>query len=130
MGVLDSLASSALGAGQTAGLGEAVLGMLQNGQGGLSGLVQAFEQQGLGSVISSWVGTGQNLPINADQLKQVLGAGPLAAVAQQAGVSADQGLGALTQLLPQLIDRLTPNGQLPQGGNLLQTGLDLLKKFS
>ena len=87
-------------------------------------------QKKLMLVVSVWPLSAKNLPVSADQLKQVLGAGPLAAVAQQAGVSADQGLGALTQLLPQLIDRLTPNGQLPQGGNLLQTGLDLLKKFT
>jgi uncharacterized protein YidB (DUF937 family) len=139
MGLLDSLASNALGAvaqnlglgqGQAGGLAQAALSMLQNNQGGMAGLVKAFEQNGLGDVISSWVGTGQNLPISADQLTKVLGAGPLAGLAQQAGVSADQGIGALTQLLPQLIDGLTPNGQLPQGGNLLQAGMDLLKKFS
>lgn len=139
MGLLDSLTSNVLGAaadnlglqqGQGAGLAKAVLDMLQNQQGGLSGLVQAFEQQGLGNVISSWVGTGQNLPISADQLKQVLSGGALSNLAQQAGVSADQGLGALTQLLPQLIDQLTPDGQVPQGGNLLQAGLEMLKKLS
>lgn len=135
MGILDDLASTALGSagvgkGQAGGLAQAVLTAMQNHPGGLAGLVQQFEQQGLGQVMSSWIGTGQNLPVTADQLKQVFGSGGLAAIAQEAGLSPDQALGSLTQILPQLIDGLTPNGQAPQGGNLMQAGLDLLKRFS
>ena len=80
MGLLDSL-DGALGGGQQGGApptGEligAIIGMLGHPQagGGLAGLVQKFEHSGLGSVIGSWIGTGQNLPISAEQLKSVLG---------------------------------------------------------
>lgn len=126
MGLLDSLGGLASQAtqGQTgggqAGLVQAVLGMLGRsgggGLGGLGGLVQQFEQAGLGQTIQSWIGNGQNLPISADQLKQVLGHGKLAELAQSAGLSHDDAANHLSQVLPGLVDNLTPNGQLPSGG--------------
>lgn len=100
----------------------AVLGMLANsgqsgaGQGGLGGLVSMFENAGLGNLIQSWIGTGQNLPVNADQLQQVLGGGQLGDLAQRLGVSKQDAAGQLSQALPQIIDMLTPQGQAPQGG--------------
>ncbi len=121
MGLLDALAgqaASALGGGAAQGnpLLEVVAGLINNPQtGGLAGLVNAFQQKGLGDVVGSWVSTGQNLPISADQLGQVLGNGQIAAMAQQLGFSPQDMSGQLAQMLPQVIDRLTPNGALPQG---------------
>ena len=131
MSLLDSVVG-ALAGGQSDGsssLMNVVLQLINNPQtGGLGGLVQAFEQGGLGSVVNSWVSTGQNLPISAEQIKAVLGGGKLQEIASQLGVSPDQASGSLAELLPKVVDHLTPNGQLPEGGNLLAEGMDLLKK--
>jgi len=131
MGLFDSVVG-ALAGGQSAGespLLNVVMQLINNPQtGGLGGLVQAFEQGGLGSVVNSWVSTGQNLPISAEQIKAVLGGGKLQEIATQLGISPDQASGSLAELLPKVVDHLTPNGQLPEGGSLLAEGMDLLKK--
>ncbi len=94
-----------------------ILGSLLGGsQDGLAGLVEQFASAGLGREMQSWISTGQNLPISADQLLQVLGQGRMQELAQQAGMAPAQLGGHLAELLPQVIDRMTPNGQLPQGG--------------
>ena len=130
MGLLDSVVGS-LTAGNTpggTGLLEAVMQLIQNQPGGLAGLVQSFQQGGLAEIVNSWVSTGQNLPVSGQQLASVLGSGPLQGIAAQLGLSPDQVAGSLADLLPQVVDQLTPNGQLPQGGDLLAQGMDLLKK--
>lgn len=111
--------------GQAAAL-NAVLGLL-NGGGGLSGLVQAFQQQGLGEIVNSWVGTGQNLPVSPDQLHKALGSQQLSQFAAQAGLAPDAAGSALSALLPMLVDRLTPNGQVPAGHQM--PGLDILAQL-
>lgn len=131
MGLLDSVVG-ALAGGQSAGnspLLNVVMQLINNPQtGGLSGLVQSFQQGGLGNIVNSWVSTGQNLPISAEQIQAVLGGGQLQNVAAQLGMSTEQASGGLADLLPQLVDKLTPNGQVPEGGDLLAQGLDMLKK--
>ncbi|MES2938815.1 MAG: YidB family protein [Pseudomonadota bacterium] len=120
MGLFDSLAGQVLGSMSGAGAGgdhsslvDAIGGLLGNQPGGLSGLVSAFEQQGLGGVIGSWIGTGQNQSITAEQLQSVLGSEQVQAIAQKLGFSPDAVSGHLAQLLPQVIDRLTPDGAVP-----------------
>ncbi len=131
MGLLDSIVGQVAGAfssGSTAGqppggLLEIVTGLLTNPQtGGMQGLIQAFEQQGLGHVIGSWIGTGQNLPISADQLQAVLGNEQVQAMAQKLGLSTQDMATHLSQLLPQAVDHVTPDGQVPQG-DVLQSAL-------
>ena len=97
---------------------------------GLAGLVQQFAGAGLGAQASSWVSTGANLPVTGEQMHQAFGADQIAALAQKSGVPVGQLPGLLAQLLPQVIDHLTPNGEVPQGaglksalGGLLQSGL-------
>jgi uncharacterized protein YidB (DUF937 family) len=128
MGILDDLRSSVLGgaAGQSPAaspLAASVLGMLTGG--GLANLVSSFQQGGLGKIVDSWVGTGANLPVSGEQIQQALGP-KVQALARQHGLSSDAVGQALSQLLPQLVDHLTPNGQLPQGGGLEQ-GLAALR---
>lgn len=126
MGLLDQVVG-ALGGAQGGGHGggqaeliNAVIGMLGSGSGsqggGLGELVARFQQGGLGDVVSSWISTGQNLPISADQLSSVLGQDAIAGLAQKTGLPTGDLTSQLTQMLPQIIDGLTPNGQLPQGG--------------
>ncbi|UCV28180.1 YidB family protein [Ferribacterium limneticum] len=131
MGLLDSVVG-ALAGGQSGGdnpLLNIVMQLINNPQtGGLGGLVQSFQQGGLGNIVNSWVSTGQNLPISAEQIQEILGGGQLQNIASQLGVSTEQASGSLADLLPQVVDKLTPNGQLPEGGDLLAQGLDMLKK--
>jgi len=130
MGLLDSVVG-ALAGGQSGGnnaLLETVLQLINNPQtGGLAGLVQSFQQGGLGEIVNSWVSTGANLPISPEQIQRVLGNSSLQGLAAQLGVSPEQASGSLADLLPQVVDQLTPNGQVPQGGDLMAQGLDLLK---
>lgn len=123
MGLLDSVIG-ALGQSQGGGQADllgAVIGMLgqgggqAGGLGGLAGLVAKFQQSGLGDVAASWVGTGQNQSISPDQLGGVLGNDAIASMAQQMGMNQGDLLGQLSQMLPQVVDKLTPNGQIPQG---------------
>ena len=79
-----------------------------------------FEQKGLGGVIGSWIGTGQNMPISPDQLQSVLHSGALQEFAAKAGMDPAQLSSMMTTLLPHVVDHLTPNGQVPDSGTLSQ----------
>jgi len=131
MGILDSVIG-ALGQGGVAGTGgsggggnaallQAVIAMLGNGGqaggggAGLGGLLEQFQRAGLGDVANSWVSTGQNMPVSPDQLGSVLGGDQVASMASQLGMGQGDMLGQLSQMLPQVVDQLTPNGQVPQG---------------
>ena len=125
--VVGALAGGESGGGST--LLQTVLQLVNNPQtGGLEGLIRSFQQGGLGDIVNSWVAKGQNLPVSGEQIESVLGGSVLQDLAAQLGVSPQQASGSLAEVLPQLIDRMTPNGEVPQGGDLLGQGLDLLKK--
>ncbi len=134
MGIFDELTKDAMSglATQTAqssssGMVGVILQALQNQPGGIAGLAQRFQQNGLGGVLSSWIGTGQNLPISAEQIQQVLGHEQVAQIAEQAGISHEEASTGLATLLPQIVDHLTPNGQVPQSSDLMSQGMELLK---
>ena len=130
MGLLDNLskaAASGMGGGQQSGLAGAILQMLQNQPGGIAGMMQNFQQNGLGNLVQSWISTGHNLPISPEQIQQVLGHQQVAQIADQAGVSHEEASSGLASLLPQIVDKLTPNGQVPQSGDLMSQGMELLK---
>lgn len=132
MGLLDDLENKAVSSvtgGGSNPLASQVLQMIQQQRGGLSGLVQSFHDKGLGGVAESWIGNGQNLPISADQIQHVLGSTQVQALAAKAGISPEVASSQLAQLLPTLVDKLTPNGQVPQQGNLVEMGMNLLKSL-
>src|SRR5215472_18737257 len=122
MGLFDEVKSLAgLGGSaspeQHAGAVSAVMEYINSPQvGGIAGLQQMFEQKGLGGIVSSWIGTGPNQPVSADQLQQVLHSGALEAAAQKYGLDPGQLTGMMSQLLPHVVDKLTPNGQVPEAG--------------
>ena len=111
------------------GGGAASAGAMAGGLGGLGALVSQFQQGGLGDLIGSWVGTGQNLPISAEQLQGVLGSDQIAAFAQQFGLSHSDAASQLSELVPQVVDRLSPGGELPGADALGDMG-SLLERFS
>lgn len=132
MGILESILGSLAGAGAPqqapqsplGGLSpeliNAVIGMLANnsqgGGGGLGDLIGRFQQGGLGDLIGSWISSGANQPVSEGQLGNVLGGDILGQLTRSTGLSQGDVLGQLTQVLPGLIDHLTPQGQAPQGG--------------
>jgi uncharacterized protein YidB (DUF937 family) len=133
MGLLDSVigalgqgAGGSGGGGQQAALMNAVMALLSdNGSGGgagaagaagLGGLVSKLQQAGLGDVVNSWISTGQNLPVSAGQLHAALGSDTLGPLARQLGLGEGDLASGLAALLPQVVDGLTPNGQMPSGG--------------
>ena len=119
MGLLDSVMGAVMGQVQQQGGVAAVLGELlaNDGQGGgLRGLVEKFNEAGLGEVVGSWIGQGDNLPVSADQLKEVLGSDLLGKLAGQLGMDPAQASGQLADMLPGLVDQLTPQGVAPENG--------------
>lgn len=124
MGLLDQLGGMLNQGGNNDFVG-AITNLIDQ-QGGLGGLAQQLQNGGLGDIVSSWVGTGANLPVSAEALQQALGSEQISQIAARLGLSPDQAAGGLAQLLPQVVDKLTPNGQIETGG-LLEQGLDLLK---
>lgn len=84
-----------------------------NDGGGLTAILQQMEAKGLGQVAQSWVGTGANQPITPDQLKSALGADWIQQLAARVGVSSDVISSHLSEILPKIVDRLTPDGQVP-----------------
>ena len=93
-----------------------VLSMLQQ-NGGLEGVLGKFRQGGLAQHADSWVSTGQNMNISADQLEQVFGSSTINDLASRVGMPADQAGSAMAQMLPEIINRLTPQGQVPENSN-------------
>ncbi len=128
MGFLEDMAGKALGgAAGNQGSGDmvsAVLGMINN-QGGIGGLVQAFQNKGLGGLAASWVGTGPNLPATPDQVQAAVGSNAITEIAEKLGLPHNVVIDQLTALLPGIIDHLTPNGQVPQGMGSI--GLEMLQ---
>jgi hypothetical protein len=139
MGLFDSIAgqvaqqATAALSGQGGAGGDKmvqmVMGLLNNPElGGISGLVSAFQKNGLGDIVASWISNNTNLPISAAQIQSVLGQGPLQDLAAKTGMSANEVASNLSEHLPGLVDQLTPNGQLPSG-DLMAQGMGMLKGF-
>ena len=125
MGLFDALAKQAIGSmlGGNSNPPSEILSGLLSQAGGLSGLMGKFDQAGLKDTFSSWVSTGENKPIQPDQLQQILGSEVVAGLAGKIGLDAKTVLPLLSQFLPQIIDKLTPNGALedsPPSGDELQ----------
>ena len=117
--------------GQQAGAGSliAVAGQLIEKAGGVQGLVSMLQQHGLGGAVQSWVSTGANQPVSGDQLGQALQNGGMGSLLQEAagklGVDPNVLLGGLSQVLPQAVDHMTPDGQVPSQAQGSGSGFDL-----
>ena len=133
MGLLDNLQNQALGAitgANSNSLASNLLQMIQNQPGGLQGLLQCFHDKGLGGLASAWVSTGPNPPASADQIHDVLGGDKIKQLASAAGISPDIAGSAIGHILPALVDKLTPNGQVPEHNNIVDIASSLLGSFS
>jgi uncharacterized protein YidB (DUF937 family) len=134
MGMLDGLLGSLMG-GMTGGgqqqqnpLLAIALQMLQQ-NGGIEGILGKFQQAGMGQQADSWVSTGQNLPIDPGALGEIFGQEELGQIARQTGMSQQDVSGGLADLLPGLIDGMTPTGQVPaDSSDLVNQALAMLQK--
>jgi uncharacterized protein YidB (DUF937 family) len=136
MGLLDQVLGGLLGGGGSSPI-QSVLADLGGGNaqprpaqeggnpqagsgqaGGLSGLIASFEQAGLGHIAQSWIGNGPNQPVSPQQLHSVLGDDRVQDMAGRSGMEPHDFLAQLSQHLPGAVDRMTPNGQLPDDGTV------------
>ena len=149
MGLLDGILGNVIGAALGGNQGQSPLGAILGGltgggggnvllqiglsllqqNGGLGGVLGKFREAGMGAQADSWVGTGQNMNILPDQLQQVFGSGALGDIAAKLGMSQDQAGSAMSQVLPELINQLTPQGQVTADSeNSVAEGLDALAR--
>lgn len=126
MSFIDDIVSKMFGSSGGNSTLSAVMQMLNNQPGGLSGMLETFHEKGLGGLASSWVGTGANQSISADQIQHVLGEERINQFAAKAGIPPETASAKLAEYLPQVVDKLTPNGQVPTG-NLMDIAKNLLK---
>jgi len=123
MGLMDEVLAMAGSTGEQQGQHAtaltAIMSYINSPQvGGIAGLQSMFQQGGLGNIVSSWIGSGQNLPVSASQLQKCASRRGLQQAAQQAGVDPSQLTGMMSSLLPHLVDKLSPNGQVPDASAL------------
>ena len=109
MGLFDGLLGGVVGAGMVS-----VVNSLLEQHGGLQGLVNQFQQNGLGDTVNSWVGTGPNQSISPDQVHQALGPDLLQQLSAKSGLSVQDLTQKLAQVLPQAVDKMTPDGTIPK----------------
>lgn len=129
MGLLDSIAGSVLGklGSEQGGITQVAMDLF-NQNGGLNGILEKFKENGLGEAAASWVGKGENISISAEQISSVLGNGAIAEMAAKFGINPDTLSAQIAEHLPTLVDKLTPNGEVPaESGGLLSTVLGMLK---
>ena len=109
MGLLDGLLGGVVGAE----MATVVNGLIER-HGGVQGIVAQLEQQGLGGTVRSWVGTGANQPLTAEQIHQAFGSDAVRQLAAKVGLSPEELAAKLATILPQAIDKLTPDGVVPK----------------
>ena len=150
MGLLDELIGNLLGAGSGGNQRQDPLGSIFGGlaggsqgqsgnlllqlalsllqqNGGLEGVLGRFRQEGLGQQADSWVSTGQNMNISADQLQQIFGSSTMSDLASQLGMPREQAGSTMAQVLPEVINQLTPRGRVPENGDEeIAQGLSML----
>ncbi|MBS4035362.1 MAG: DUF937 domain-containing protein [Ignavibacterium sp.] len=124
MDILNTSKSALGGEDKKDDLMSTVMGLL-GGSDGLQNLISQFDSKGLGDVIGSWVGTGQNRSISAEQIQNILGSDALSGIASKLGINVNELSGQLSNLLPGVVDKLTPEGKVPEG-DIMSQASDLL----
>ena len=138
MGLLDGILGSMMG-GMMGGPGapgaqaqnpwlRMALQILQQ-NGGIEGILARMRQAGYGQQAQSWIGTGQNMPIDPSVLSQIFGREQMGQIAQQMGTSREEAQGELAQVLPRVVDEMTPQGQVPDNhSDLVNQALAILQQ--
>lgn len=129
MGMFDGLVGSVLGkvTGEKAGMAQVAMEMF-NTNGGVGGILEKFKTGGLADAAASWVGTGDNIPVSADQISSVLGNDQIAAMAEKFGIDPATLSAQIAEYLPSVVDKMTPNGAVEaDSGNILSSVLGMFK---
>lgn len=129
MGLFDSLASAVLSkaSGDKGAMVQIAMDLF-NQNGGLEGVIEKFRAGGLAEQVASWVSKGENLPISAEQISQVLGNSTIKGIAAKLGMSPDDISGKIAEYLPQVIDKMTPEGEVnSNSGSVMSAILGMLK---
>ncbi len=117
MGILDQIKGPLM---------QEVMSLINNQEGGLTGLVSKLKDSGLGDQVNSWIGTGENKGIDANQLSSVLGSDVVKNIASKLGISTEEAADKVAGALPEVVDKLTPNGKI-ETDDIIQKGLSALK---
>jgi uncharacterized protein YidB (DUF937 family) len=133
-GLGDILGQVLAGAGQSSGsMGDDSMpgsrAGMGGGMGGLGALLEQMQQAGLGDQARSWVGTGENMPVSPDVLSQIFGEGGVGAIARQAGLTPKETSDGLSQLLPEVVNHVTPTGEVPDFDELTRSIDDLRQRM-
>lgn len=129
MGLFDSVAGAVLGKmlGEKSDMAKVAMEMLDK-FGGIDGILTKLKEGGLADIAATWVGNGKNAPVSSNQITDALGADTIAEIAGKFGLSPDMLSGQLAEHLPNVIDKMTPNGEVNNNSNdLLGTVLGMLK---
>ncbi len=126
MSLLDQMAGMLGGQDTKPGHYQSLLTWV-NQQGGINGLLEKFREQGLGSIVESWVSSGVNLPVSASQVVSVIGGPAITALAEKLGLDTLATSSLIAEYLPKIVDGLSPNGELQGQDGLLTVGMSLLK---
>lgn len=129
MGLFDRLAGSMLAkaGGEQGGMAKVALDLF-NQHGGLNGVLEKLNASGYGAQVASWISNGENLPISAAQVSSIFGSTAIMAMAAKVDTSPEVLSGLIAENLPKLVDKMTPNGEVPtDAGNLLGAMLSLMK---
>ena len=127
MGLLDSVMGLFGGKGGSSQV-MGVLGDLVESAGGSQGIMNKLEAAGLGDKLHSWIGTGENKPISGAEIEQALGADEVRKAAAKAGMSEEEAADGIAAALPDLVDKISPDGKLPDVGQLDEALSGLVKK--
>jgi len=135
MGLFDTILGGVMNSGSNQGANPLIQMAMQmltkqheNGQSGLASIIGKFQQGGLGEIANSWVSTGENQPVSADQISSILGSVKLGELASQFGISTDDVAGGLSKVLPDLVNQATPNGEVPQSTDFISSALSMFLK--
>ena len=123
MDILNTIQSALGGGNKKDDLMSTVMGLL-GGQGGLQNLIGQFTSKGLGDVVGSWVSTGKNMPVSGDQLQNVLGKDTISNLASKLGMDNGALTSQLSNLLPDVVDKLTPDGKVPDD-DIMSKGMEM-----
>ena len=133
MGLLDQISGSVLGQSDDTGTDSqtgmlsTIMSLISQQEGGLGGLVSTFQSGWLGDIVNSWVSRGENLPVSAEQIQAVFGNEQISGIATKLGIDTTSAASGLAQLLPQVVDKLTPDGSLESSGSLTTAAIDTIK---
>ena len=126
MGLLDSIGGMLGGEASHMSQLPAIMSWVEQ-QGGIQGIIEKFHNGGLAEIIQSWIGQGANLPISAEQIVSVFGSPALQGLADKLGLGSSETSSLISEYLPKVIDKLSPEGEISEHQDLVSAGMELLK---